>query len=103
MIARRLALTVVVSLCAVVCALVVGAGVAVAASQFGSYGSEVGQLSYPTGVAVGASGDVYVGDTQNSRVDKFDGSGGFQLAWGEGVVDGALEAEVCTTFCRAGL
>ena len=63
-----------------------------------------------SGVAVdGVSGDVFVADTGNSRVDEFEAGGGFVRAWGWGVVDGASKLEVCgpgehpVTVCRKGL
>jgi DNA-binding beta-propeller fold protein YncE len=43
------------------------------AASFGSEGSGAGQLNEPTGLAVDQqSGDVYVADTGNDRIDKFD-------------------------------
>jgi hypothetical protein len=105
MVARRLTLAVLVSVCVLACALMVAAGSAAAATQFefGSFGSEAGQFNRPHGVAVDAAGDVYVADPENNRVEKFDKSGSFLLAWGAGVVDGANELETCTTSCRRGL
>jgi hypothetical protein len=104
MVARGLRLTVIASLCALACVLVISRGSAVAATQFGSYGQEAEQLSGPRGIAVNATGDVYIGDQGNSRVDKFDGSGNFLLAWGSGVVNGGGETQTCTTatLCRDG-
>jgi hypothetical protein len=98
-------LGVVVCVCALVCLLVVGGGSAAAASpfEFGSFGSEAGQLNFPSGVAVDASGYVYVGDGANNRVDKFESSGKFVLAWGVGVADGASELQTCTTECKKGI
>jgi DNA-binding beta-propeller fold protein YncE len=56
-------------------------------------------LSDPSGVAVSevgvASGDVYVVDRGNDRVEQFDSSGGFLAAWGWGVSDGEKKYEVC--------
>lgn len=98
MAARRLRWTIVASLCGFVCVL--GAGVvptvAVAATHFGGFGEEAEQLRGPRGVAVGPTGEIYVGDTLNNRVDKFDSSGNFLLAWGSGVADGASEMQTCT-------
>jgi len=73
-------------------------------SSFGSAGSGAGQVSSPQGVAVDdATGDVYVADTGNARVDEFDSSGNFVRAWGWGVADGASSFESCTTSCQAGI
>jgi DNA-binding beta-propeller fold protein YncE len=50
--------------------------------QFGGPGSAVGSFSGPAGVAVQQStGDVYVADQSNNRVEKFSASGEFILAF----------------------
>jgi hypothetical protein len=57
----------------------------------------------PVGVAVDQSnGTVFVADESNWRVDEFDSTGHFLLAFGVGVLDGATEQEVCTSVCQAG-
>ena len=57
----------------------------------------------PTDVAVDeSSGDIYVADTGNHRIVKFDPSGHFLAAWGWGVSDGHAASEVCTLNCQAG-
>ena len=64
-----------------------------------------------SGVGVNAAtGDVYVADTGNRRVDEFEASGSFMRAWGWGVADGAAKLESCgpdavppTVECRKGL
>jgi hypothetical protein len=72
-------------------------------SQFGSTGSQQGQLLNPQGVAIDqVTHDVYVADTGNHRVEKFSGSGTFIAAWGWGVSDGKATSEVCTSSCQAG-
>jgi hypothetical protein len=77
--------------------------------QFGEEGPGAGQLKGPVGVAVNnvpsslLHGDVYVVDQSNNRVDRFSGSGSFQMAWGWGVADGASELQTCTSVCRQGL
>jgi len=43
---------------------------------------EAGQLRSPWGVAVDGAGDVYVTDTGNHRVEKFDKEGNFITQWG---------------------
>ncbi len=50
-----------------------------------------------------ASGDVYVVDRGNHRVQEFSETGAFVAAWGWGVSDGKEEYEVCTSAlpCRS--
>ena len=50
--------------------------------KWGSTGSGNGQLNPPQGVAVDASGNVFVVDSGNNRVEKFTSTGTFILAWG---------------------
>src|SRR5262249_28677636 len=69
---------------------------------FGSQGSGAGQFQTPIGVAVApTSGAVYVADSGNARVQKFDANGNFVAAWGWGVTDGQAHSEVCTANCQA--
>ncbi len=88
MAARRLVLGVLVSVCALGCVLVGGAGSAWAAGGsflFGPPGDEAGQLNGrgSAGMAVNSeTGDIYVSDSSNSRMEKFGRSGEFLLAWG---------------------
>jgi len=91
---------------ALVCLLVVGVDTATAASsEFGGLGEESGQFLEPRGVAVEqASGDVYLVDRNNARLEKFGGEGAFMFASGWGVADGSTQAaQTCTTQCFAGL
>ena len=63
-----------------------------------------GRLLHPAGVAVDeASGDVYVVDAGNNRIERFGAKGEFVAAWGWGVSDGKAEYEVCTSACKAGI
>ena len=85
------------STCAVACALLFailgGTAQAAAPETIAAYGQGAGQVDGPNGVAVDrTSGDLYVADNSNFRVDKFDADGNFLLAWGFGVADGATEA-----------
>lgn len=50
--------------------------------KWGSSGSANGQLSLPEGVAVDSSGNVYVVDKGNHRIQRFNSQGGFLTAWG---------------------
>jgi hypothetical protein len=84
--------------------------------SFGGSGSGAGQLNLrATGVNVGgsgvavneATGDVYVADTENRRVDEFEAGGTFVRAWGWGVdkENPKPELQSCTTAtgCLPGL
>ncbi|PYE61985.1 DNA-binding beta-propeller fold protein YncE, partial [Aneurinibacillus soli] len=56
------------------------------------YGSGDGQFSYPQGIAVDSSGNVYVADTNNNRIEKFDSSGTYVTKWGSyGSGDGQFQ------------
>ncbi len=99
-------------LCALAAALVLSAP-ALALTQrghtpaftFGGYGTDAGQVNVPLGVAVSeATGDVYVVDSANNRVDRNDAQGHFIEAWGWGVgKEGSKALEKCTTTCFKGL
>jgi hypothetical protein len=85
------------------CAWAVPAGALPA--SFGSEGARAGQISgIPGGIAVEqATGDVWVADKGNARVEKFGPEGEFLFAFGWGVADGETEAfQTCTTTCFAG-
>src|ERR1700685_3423228 len=72
-------------------------------ASFGGPGSGPGELEGPEGVAVNdATGNVYVADTGNDRIDEFEPDGAFVRAWGWGVA-GGRKFETCTTECQKGL
>ncbi|MGO9922342.1 MAG: SMP-30/gluconolactonase/LRE family protein, partial [Isosphaeraceae bacterium] len=74
--------------------------------QFGSAGSGAEQLNTPLAMATDPSGNLWVADRYNNRVDEFSPSGGFIEAIGWGVKkEGGKEYEVCTkaTGCHAGI
>jgi DNA-binding beta-propeller fold protein YncE len=62
--------------------------------EWGSQGSADGQFNFPHGpyggsVAVDAQGNVYVADSVNDRIQKFDSNGQFLTKWGKsGTGDG---------------
>jgi hypothetical protein len=68
--------------------LLVSLALAANASGFGfvrSWGTEGvgdGQFESPGAIAVDATGNVYVADTGNNRIQKFDSQGNFLLQWG---------------------
>src|SRR5580693_1756905 len=95
--------------CTLTLALGVSVPVASAAlpSEFGASGSAAGQLARPAAVAVSqATGDVYVLDSGNNRVDEFTGDGVFVRAfgWEVNAHEPKDELQVCTeaTGCQAG-
>ena len=49
---------------------------------WGSEGSGEGQFVRPSQIAVDSSGNVYVADGGNDRIQKFDSSGNFLATWG---------------------
>ena len=52
-------------------------------SKWGSLGTGNGQFNGTAGIATDAStGNVYVGDSDNNRVEKFDSNGKFITKWG---------------------
>jgi NHL repeat len=113
----RLALAVVV-LCATTAALVALA--AAAPKYYGSFiggagansGTAGGLFNTPRDIAVNqATGQIYVVDDVNHRIQRFDEDGGFERAWGRDVVQaggtgdtGTTGFETCTVAsdCKAG-
>ncbi len=77
-----------------------------ASCQAGATGGLGGELNYPSGVAIDAAGDLYIADSANNRIQKFDSAGALLRAWGNDVVAGNPETgfEICTAAasCRAG-
>lgn len=51
-------------------------------TKWGSKGSGTGQFNNPLGMVVDNSGNLYVADLGNRRIQKFDSSGKYLLAWG---------------------
>jgi hypothetical protein len=73
-----------------------------ASCQTGSYGGLGGEMSGPADVATDKAGDVYVADTGNNRIEKFDSSGNWLLAFGADV--GGSGVDICTVAasCQTG-
>jgi len=90
-------------------ALVLGVRVGGARAEvdFGSFGTRGSQFVEPNGIAIDQeTGDVYVLDTTNERVEKFTSQGAFMLAWGWGVANSRIATlQTCATIsrCHAGL
>jgi DNA-binding beta-propeller fold protein YncE len=80
-------------------------------AEFGSEGSGAGEFREPRGIAVDQeSGDLYIADRNNARIEKFGPEGEFLLAFGWGVADGSAAAQTCgpgasppSAGCRPGL
>ncbi len=61
-------------------------------SQWGVYGSGNSQFAIPGYIAVNSSGDVYVHDARNNRIQKFNSSGQYILQWGtQGSANGQFQ------------
>jgi sugar lactone lactonase YvrE len=61
-------------------------------SQWGTYGSGNGQFAIPGYIASNSSGEVYVYDARNNRIQKFTSSGQYILQWGtQGSANGQFQ------------
>lgn len=57
--------------------------------SWGSQGSHPGDFNYPSDIAFGPDGSVYVSDTNNHRIQKFSSDGTFIQKWGRNGGDGS--------------
>jgi hypothetical protein len=72
-------------------------------TQWGMQGTGDGQFNYPIGVAVDNSGNVYVTDESNNRVQKFSSSGTYLSQFGTtGNGDGQLRRPIGITVDSSG-
>jgi sugar lactone lactonase YvrE len=80
---------------------------AAASCKIGAQGTLGGELTEPHAVAPDANGNLYVVDSDSHRVEKFDASGNFLLAFGEDVdsAQAGTGFEICMVAanCKAGL
>ena len=61
-------------------------------SKWGSPGTGDGEFNSPRGIAVDSYGNIYVADSTNERIQKFDSSGAFLDKWGSyGSGDGQFD------------
>jgi sugar lactone lactonase YvrE len=65
---------------------------------WGSFGSAPGQFSYAHHLGISPSGEVYVGDLLNHRVQRFDQDGVFIGSWSRSGVDGVGVAPDGTVY-----
>jgi YD repeat-containing protein len=72
-------------------------------TKFGSAGTGAGQFDVPVGMAVDASGNIWVADSINNRIEKFSSTGSFIETLGWGVSNGEAKYETCTSSCRVGI
>ncbi len=70
-------------------------------SKWGESGEAQGQFKSPASAAVDASGNVWVVDSSNSRVQEFSSTGTFIKTFGWDV-GGKAEFQICTSGCKAG-
>jgi hypothetical protein len=91
--------------CVCACALALATPAGAFVGQFGEVGEGPGQFSQPAGIAINqGSGDAYVADEANGRIERWTNDGTFVSAWGWGVEDASSQAlQVCTSSCFAGL
>ena len=74
--------------------------------HFCASGTGAGNCGNPLGATVDpVTGNFYIANSENRRVDEFTAYGNFVKAWGWGVVNGSPELQTCTeqSGCRKGL
>ncbi len=72
--------------------------------KWGASGETEGNFKYPSADAIDPSGNVWVTDYSNNRIEEFSSTGTFLRTLGFDVkVGGKSEYEICTSSCKAGL
>jgi len=72
-------------------------------TQWGAFGGSPGQFASPVGVATDPSGNVYVADSDNHRIQKFTGAGVYLAQWGaHGSGNGQFDTPFGVTVDAAG-
>ena len=67
--------------------------------ELGGFGGNEGQFSDPQGLFVDSEGNVFVADTKNNRIQKFDSKGNYVHQFGEqGDGPGNLECPKCICY-----
>jgi tripartite motif-containing protein 71 len=69
----------------------------------GLTGADGISVSFPQDLAFDPSGNLWLADAGNNRIDEFNSTGGFIKTIGWGVSDGLAQFETCTANCRSGI
>ncbi len=91
-----------IALCALLAVVLAAFGLATSAraATLGAIGVGAGEFKSPSGLAVDQeTGEVFVADTNNDRIDVFSASGAFLRAFGWGVASDVETLQTCTTRC----
>ena len=61
--------------------------------SWGIQGAGEGEFEMPSGIAIDSQGNIYMTDTDNHRIQKFDSNGNFLLQWGsQGIENGQFNS-----------
>jgi len=65
----------------------------VSLKSWGSQGAGEGEFEMPSGIVIDSQGNIYMTDTDNHRIQKFDSNGNFLLQWGsQGIENGQFNS-----------